>query len=258
MTNSTSYFTPQTVTATALLCHPQLIEPMMRLGVRPGVGNATIEEMCSGTSTRAQLMAEVFNVLVYSEYSKKNALVKYDLMPMADFLKRTYLALEMKAFVLEKHLAMLTNGLTRDREKWEAVSAFCHHLCNSIRKHAESEAGAACSLTVLYELFYSPSSESNDLISLKKATGFTGTTADKELQGELADMQNLLIRHATGDYDSALFSAVFQHTIAICNDLNGLIAVKEKLTAPIVADMVKGINKRWATATCHSNTAPSL
>ena len=89
---------------------PQLIPPLMRLGIRPGVGDLTVSSACVGLQVHSDLLMQLLNVLADDTYLPDNALAKFDMLPLIDYLKNVHVDLLNSLQLCGRHIRILISS----------------------------------------------------------------------------------------------------------------------------------------------------
>ena len=79
-----SYITKETVLAQVLAQHHILIPIVNRFGIRLGVGDKTIENICDEVDLNIDFILTIMNVYLDENYVPENSLTQLDLEPIAN------------------------------------------------------------------------------------------------------------------------------------------------------------------------------
>lgn len=171
--------TPHSVMADVLAEHNELIPVLNRFGIRIGVGDKSVEEICVEHQLNIDLILTVLNVYLDETFQPESALTLFDAEPIADYFRHTvenYLhalvpnievhlnALIATASTDNKELGMLrmlflkfkermTNYLQKNAEyNDDFPDDLLHDLKNILIKHLSVEHNQNLSYAVIYSL----------------------------------------------------------------------------------------------------------
>ncbi|MCW1735377.1 helix-turn-helix domain-containing protein [Anaerorudis cellulosivorans] len=187
------------VLADVLEQHCELIPIANRFGIFLGVGNKTIDEICSQNGLSSDLIVTVFNVYIDEAYLPKNKLMSFDIEPVVNYFMQTInYYLQNAVPNLEKHL-----------NAFMALSGLKTEELNMIRS-----------------LFFQFKSQFTEHVE-------KGLTYLEDYPHELLnDLKNILIRHISDWYNQNLCYAVIFWIDTLENDLIIHNRLKNKILKP--------------------------
>lgn len=134
--------TSHSVMADVLAEHNELIPVLNRFGIRIGVGNKSVEEICAVHQLNINLILTVLNVYLDENYQPEASLTLFDAEPIADYFRHT-VENYIHALVpnIEVHLnALIATAGTDNRELGMLQMLFLkfkERMINYLQKNAE-------------------------------------------------------------------------------------------------------------------------
>lgn len=233
--------------ADILLNHPELLTSFIRLGIRPGVGDETIEESSHHTRLHADAFVELINILEDADYQPQSDIQKYNILPLIDFIMTSHSEIEKRLQLIERHLQRLLATLEGEERIAQAISLFYSDFSKELSAVIEEEdSNIFPRIAELYNLYYSPGFVPKEsqltLIDLKES--------DKRymaIEEKMNDLFSLLIRHIQGKYDETLYCGAYQLLINLRFEFQSLHAVCIKMLLPAAVDMMHSIKRKGST-----------
>lgn len=230
--------------AEVLLRHPQLIPPLMRLGIRPGVGDLTVSSACVGLQVHSDLLMQLLNVLADDTYLPDNALAKFDMLPLIDYLKNVHVDLLNCLQLCGRHIRILISSAGDSGRLMEPVNSFFEEYSSEVSSLIEEEESKLIPfLSHLYELYFSPGYSPGDVGKIGESLSLFGSRYD-EVEKKMTDLMNLFVRHLQGDYDRHAFYGIIQFLQGLAFDIQGLRSVEMKLLKPLANEMAQEVRQR--------------
>lgn len=136
------FLTPHSVMADVLAEHNELIPVLNRFGIRIGVGNKSVQEICTEHQLNTDLILTVLNVYLDENYLPESSLTMFDAEPIADYFRHT-VENYLHALVpnIEVHLnALIATAGTDNREMGMIQMLFLkfkERMINYLQKNAE-------------------------------------------------------------------------------------------------------------------------
>ncbi len=193
------YLQLHTVMADVLAEHNELIPVLNRFGIRLGVGDKTIGQLCEEYNLNPDFILTVLNVYLNERYLPDKELSLFDATLIADYFKRAI------------------NNYTQ-----ELVPNIEKHLNAFIALSGSDNGELSVLQTVLEEL-------KNQLVSHLKSEVEFDTAFPDEL---LHDLKTILIKHVSGKYNQNLCYAVIFSLHRLENDLIVHNRLREKILEP--------------------------
>ncbi len=215
--------------------HPSLIPVLNRLGIRLGLGDKSVYEICNDYNIDTDFFLAVINTFLNEEYFPESKLRSFHTSQIIDYLNKTnHYYIKYQIPNIERHLDSfihmskpdnptisiigrffssfkeeLIARIQDDEERW---FPYCIELSGKIRQsgHIDSEKG-----------FYLQSEEAND----------------DSIEALLADLKSIMIKHISGDYDENLCYAVIFAINSLEKDVKQHNRIRYRILSPIVSAM---------------------
>lgn len=229
--------------ADIIIKYPQLLKPVLRIGIYPSLGNTTLQEACCGKSMDLELSLEVLRLTIDPRH-KPASLSRYSLLPLVEYYCKSLSSLKPWLNTLDLHLKKLTETQKEDIG-FAAVTKFYENYSNNLMRFISGqEHQLKETLTQLYELFYSPVYTDEDIELAQKALTLTNKEEGEAPSSEIEDIISLLLRHTKLPESPILYCGIMQQLNDIKNTIESLNAIRAKLLYPMVNDMVRQVKKR--------------
>lgn len=188
-----SLLTTTTTLSSALEQHPTLIPLVARLGIRLGVGERTIDEVCAQHSIDANFMLTVMNTYLFNEYFPEQKFKSFHIEQIVDYLSKTnayYLHQQLPN--IERHLGSLISS-SGDNRNLGLIGQFFDKFKSNLTASIEYDTNSWFPYCLNMGQGTKPDQPS-------------ATHADASLLA--ADLRSIMIRHLRGEYNDNLAYAV--------------------------------------------------
>ena len=134
--------TPHSVMADVLAEHNELIPVLNRFGIRIGVGDKSVEDICAEHQLNTDLILTVLNVYLDETFQPESSLTLFDAEPIADYFRHT-VENYLHALVpnIEVHLNALIATAGPDNKELGMLRVlflkFKERMINYLQKNAE-------------------------------------------------------------------------------------------------------------------------
>lgn len=193
-----------TVMADLLSEHNELIPVLNRFGIRLGVGDKTIKDLCVEYNLNPDLFITVLSVYLDEEYVPDKSIDSFDIESIADYLQRT----------ADNYINDLMPNIEKHLNAFIAVSG-----------SDNSELG------MLRELYVKFKEKMSDY--LNEIANYDGEFPDELLH----DLKNILIKHISGEYNQNLTYAVIFSIHSFEKDLAANNRLRDKVLRPKLGEL---------------------
>ncbi|NLZ94585.1 MAG: LuxR family transcriptional regulator [Bacteroidales bacterium] len=181
-----SIITKDTVLSELLAHHHILIPIVNRFGIKLGVGDKTIEDICEEQDLNVDFILVILNVYLNENYISDKILAQFDLKPIANYFNET-------------------------------IQNYLHSLVPNIEKHLHAFIALSDSnnveLKALQKVFYQFKEEL--VLHLEKGLEHKGPYPHELLR----DIKSMLIKHVSGNFNQNLCYAVIFSVGSLEDDL---------------------------------------
>lgn len=192
------------VLADVLAEHNELIPVLGRFGIKLGVGEKTIAQLCEENKLNADFIVTVLNVYLDENYVPDKNLSFIDTELIADYLKRT----------IDNYLQELVPNIEKHLNAFIALSGVQNK-----------------ELVVLRELIVKFKSQLSGSLQ-------NGISENEDFPYELiGDLKNVLIKHVSGDYNQNLCHAVIFSLHKLEKDLIVHNRLRTKILRPKLMEL---------------------
>lgn len=204
----------------AIMSHPSLIPVVNRLGIRLGVGDGNIGEVCSECGIDSDFFLSVVNTFLDEEYFPANASGTFSIAKTVDYLRKTnnfYLMVQLPN--IDRHFASLIE-----------------------RSGADNNIGL---LRKFYQDMRSQLTEclrhDEEVLFPALVDGMSGeiefTSGYSEVEEKLHDLLYFFVEHLTGKYDLNLCTAVVTAVFSLEKDICQNNRIRNRILLPIIESL---------------------
>lgn len=218
--------------------HPSLIPVINRFGIRLGLGDKSVKEVCDDYAIDADFLLVVINTFLNEEYFPEKRLQAFHTSQIIDYLTKTNSDYERHQIPnIERHLgsfismsaaagntsialigkffasfkAKLSGRIAEDKNVW---FPYCLSLSEKLGKLQNDRQKAF-------------------LLNLPERQ------VDNSLEALLTDLKRLMIKHISGEYNENLCYAVLFSISSLEKDIRQQDRIRYRILAPMVSAMEK-------------------
>ncbi len=214
-----------------------LIPVINRFGIRLGLGDKTVKEVCDEHSIDTDFLLTVINTFLNEEYFPEKKLKTFHTSQIIDYLTKTNMYyLRFQLANIERHLnsfiSMSTPGNTTLNLIGKFFASFREELMARIEKDGKEWFPYCLSLSNKLSEYQEPGQTS--LLNL-------GTEEESEdpIEALLYDLKSIIVRHISGDYNENLCYAVLFSISSLEKDIKQHNRIRYRILTPMVAAMEK-------------------
>lgn len=192
--------------------HHQLIPVVNRFGIKMGVGDKTIAEICTECKINADFFLVILNTYLNEDYFPEKKLQKFGLDLVVDYLNESdsYIH-KAQLYNLEKHLNAFIAMSDPNNSQLELIRRIFVHF-------------------------------KDEMIRLSEQTLVTEMDAALEL---LHDMKNIFIKHISGNFNENMCYAVIFTIDSIENDMEKHNRIRSKVLMPMINELKESGVEDW-------------
>ena len=215
--------------------YPSLIPVINRFGVRLGLGDKSVKEICEEHNLDTDFLLTVINTFLNEEYFPEKKLQTFHTSQIIDYLTKTnqdYLRYQLPN--IERHLTLFISMSTPGNNTLNLIGKFFASFKSELTKRIdndEKEWFPYC-MDLSEKLKENQSIKTED--SLKTVSSQETEDTIEEL---LADLKSIMIKHISGDYDENLCYAVIFAISSLEKDIKQHNRIRYRILAPMVSAM---------------------
>lgn len=215
-----------------------LIPVINRFGIRLGLGDKTVKEVCDEHAIDIGFLLTVINTFLNEEYFPEKKLKTFHTSQIIDYLTKTnmyYLRFQLPN--IERHLnsfiSMSTPGNTTLNLIGKFFSSFRKELMARIEKDGKEWFPYCLSLSTKLSEFQE-AGPTNPL-----TLGAEEEEAEDPIEALLYDLKSIIVRHISGDYNENLCYAVLFSISSLEKDIKQHNRIRYRILTPMVAAIEK-------------------
>ena len=209
--------------ASLILQEPSVIPVINRFGIRLGVNNATVEQICMAHALDCNFVLALLNTLVNEGYFPENLLMNCGVGEIAGYLAkadndcRTTLMQNVRA-----HFARLMTTVTGE-SNMPMMHSMAGNMLTTLDRALEIELS-----TVIPALTSSERDEAYRIVAAH-------AEVMSDCWSEVADLRSMLVNLVNGDMDTNLLYAVIVAVGALEKDLRQNNRLRQRIMLPLLA-----------------------
>ncbi len=214
--------------------YPSLIPVLNRFGIRLGVGDKSVKDICGEYKLDTDFLLTVINTFLNEEYFPEKKLQTFHTSQIVDYLTKTnryYLRYQLPN--IERHLTSFISQSAPGNNTLLLIgrffSSFKEKLIARIQ-YDETEWFPYC-LTLSNKLQYMTDQEALHL--------FTSDPKEDAIEELLYDLKSIMVKHLSGEYNENLCYAVIFGINSLERDIKQHNRIRYRILEPMVAAMEK-------------------
>ena len=218
--------------------HPSLIPVINRFGIRLGLGDKSVKEVCDEYAIDTDFLLVVINTFLNEEYFPEKKLQTFHTSQILDYLTKTNSDYQRHQIPnIERHLGSFVSLSTAAGNNSVALIAkffalFKAKLTDRIEKDTTEWFPYCLSLS---EKLGKLQSDKQDTVLLS----LPEQQIDNSLEALLTDLKSLMIKHISGEYNENLCYAVIFSISSLEKDIRQQDRIRYRILAPMVSAMEK-------------------
>lgn len=227
--------------ATVIHKDPTLLPVINRLGVKLGVGNLSIRELCLKEGVDATFFIEIINVFHNENYFSEKKLLDFSATIVIDYLLKTHkyyldYVLPEQERLIDLFLSKCITGCKENELIRKFYNTFKAEFINHLQFEEVQVFPYILKLVVAIQY---PSKKSNFLEQYK---GFTIKGFEKEhghMDEKMFDLTNIIIKYLPPNYDLNIGNALLSNLFMFEKDLKNHARIEDKILVPRVKQLEK-------------------
>lgn len=212
--------------------HTSLIPVIHRFGIRLGLGDELVETICEKNNLDPDFFLTMINTFLNEDYFPEKKLQGFHLSQIIDYLTKTNHYYQRHQLPnIERHLRSFISMSDPDNNSLTLIGkifdSFKEKLISRI-KYDEKEWFPYC-------------------LSLSKAAttayllaGDDAEETEEPIEALLTDLQHIMVKHLTGEYDENLCHAVIFSVSTLSKDIRQHNRIRFRILQPVVAGIENG------------------
>ena len=225
-----------------------LIPLINRFDVRLGFGEKTVKTICNDLQIDTDFFITIINTFNNENYFPEKKLFTFNVLIILKYLRKTHnYYLDIQIPLIERHINALINASPSD-SNLEPIKKFFLNYKRELIIHISREEAVTFPFIekihqFTYNLFdpdiYKEYMESTKYYSIKKFDEDHDNIDDK-----LYDLQNILIKYVSGQFDETLINTVIFEVYRLEKDIKDHTRLEDKILIPMVSDMENVLNAK--------------
>lgn len=218
--------------------HPSLIPVINRFGIRLGLGDKTVQDVCEQYAIDTDFLLVVINTFLNEEYFPEKKLQTFHTSQIIDYLTKTNIDYQRHQIPnIERHLGSFVSlSAESGNNSVTLIGKFFASFKAKLTDRIENDASVWFPYCLsLSEKLGEQQSEKQESIILN----LPEQPIDASLVALLMDLKRLIINHISGDYNENLCYAVIFSIASLEKDLRQQDRIRYRILAPMVSAMEK-------------------
>ncbi len=216
--------------------HPSLIPVLNRFGIRLGLGDLSVKEICDKYKLDTDFFLTVMNTFLNEEYFPEKKLQTFHTSQIIDYLIKTNHYYQRSQLPnIERHLTSFISMNTSNNQTLSIIgkffSSFKEELLARIQHDDQKWFPYCLALSEQLKDKFEGEKE-NAMLSLN-----TGNHAEDNIEELLTDLKSIMIKHLSGEYDENLCYAVIFSISSLEKDIKQHNRIRFRILVPMVTAM---------------------
>lgn len=213
-----------------------LIPVINRLGIRLGLKDKTVREVCHEHGLDTDFLLIIINTFLNEEYFPEKRLKTFHLTQIIDYLRKTdeyYLRYQIPN--ISRHLELFISHDTSDNSTLKLIGKFFHSFKEKLTKQIEYDE----KIWFPYCLAVGVSNEDSNVLSQEDAIPEYITNESDNSEALLMDLKSIMIKHLSGEYNENLCHAVIFAISSLERDIKQHNRIRERILKPMIEKIYK-------------------
>ena len=215
--------------------HTSLIPVINRFGIRLGLGDKSVKEICEENSLDADFFLTVINTFLNEEYFPEKKLQTFHMSQIIGYLTKTnqyYLRFQLPN--IERHLGSFISQSTPDNNTLKLIGRFFSSFKEELIARIKDDEAR----WFPYCLSLCENSE-KELIDTNDFHVMTEAQTEDRIEALIADLKSIMVKHLSGDYNENLCYAVLFAISSLEKDIKQHNRIRYRMLKPMVAAIEK-------------------
>ena len=217
--------------------HPSLIPVINRFGIRLGLGDKSVKEICDEYQLDTDFLLIVINTFLNEEYFPERKLQTFHTSQIIDYLTKTnqyYLRYQLPN--IERHLTSFISRSTPGNNTLNLIgkffSSFKEELTSRIEK--DDQLWFPYCLSLSEKINGCQASDGAEVLQLGGEQRL-----EDPIEALLSDLKGIMVKHLSGDYNENLCYAVIFGISSLAKDIKQHNRIRYRILTPMVSAMEK-------------------
>ena len=225
-----------------------LIPIINRFSIRLGFGEKTVKTVCRDVQTDPEFFITILNTFSNENYFPEKKLFTFNVLMLLKYLRKTHnYYLDSQIPLIERHINALIQA-SPSNPHLELVRKFFINYKKELIIHISREEAVTFPYIEKIHHFIHESfdqTEYNHLMETTKNYSIKKFDEDHDnIDDKLYDLQNILIKYVTGEFDELLINTVIFEVYRLEKDIKDHTRLEDKILIPMVAEMENILNAK--------------
>jgi regulator of cell morphogenesis and NO signaling len=213
--------------------HPSLIPVINRFGIRLGLGDSSVNEICSKHQLDTDFFLTVVNTFLNEEYFPEKKLQSFHTSLIIDYLQKTnHYCRQNQLPNIERHLTYFIKASMPGNQSLSSIGNFFAEC----KKEFEARMDYDEKVWFPYCLALSEKWQKSMKQPVPPASSLQ---QEDNLEELLADLKKIMVKHLSGTYDENLCYAVIVAVNNLQKDIKQQNRIRYRILAPMITTMEK-------------------
>jgi len=209
-----------------------LLPVLNRFDIRPGLHDATIQEICVEKNINVDFFLAIINTYAHQHYFPKTKLLSFSPLLIINYLRKTheYYA-QYVVPSIDASLAELLQSSKHEKSDIHLIQSFYSKYIQEFLKHNEVEEKTV--FPYIISIFENPALADGRLAHK------TFEKEHKQIEDKLHDLKNLLLKYMDTDYDENLYNDFLFRLFLFEKDTKDHARIEDVILFPIARALEK-------------------
>ena len=220
-----SFITPETKVSDVVLSDPSTVTVLNRFGIKLGVGDKTVEKICSEHNINPAFFTTILNTFIHKDYFPDRILDGFSGTDIVDYLSKTNAYYEHYQLPnIERHFQLLINKSAPQNNNLELMLKFFHEVKQELLNRIVHDRE---------RVFPDVLSRINNENKSSTMPCLEATDNSDSIEDKIDDLISMMVIHLQGDYDTNLGLAVLIAIVSLKKDITQNNRIRNRIMRPL-------------------------
>jgi regulator of cell morphogenesis and NO signaling len=223
-----------------------LIPVINRFGIRLGFGEKTVRAVCNEHQIEPEFLLTIINTFNNESYFPEKKLQAFNVLIIVKYLRKTHqYYIYNQIPLIERHINTLITTCKKECKDLELVKKFFLVYKNELEVHIKREETIIFPyIESIYNLLHHSFNEETYQEIIGKYSINKFDEEHDNIDDKLFDLQNILIKYVTDDFDESLCTEIIFELFSLEKDIKDHTRIEDKVLIPLVAEMEIGLKSK--------------
>jgi len=218
--------------------HTQLLPIIHRFGIRLGIGEKTVGQVCENYGVDVNFFLEAANLFCIDQYSPSKKLTGYDVGVVIAYLLKSHTYFYQEKFPSIKEKIQLLAQYPGGAAHVGLIEKFFSNYMTEFMDHIQFEDSVVFPYSLMVADCYTKGQISSELtLRMKNYSMSLFNQQHEDIEEKLSDLRNILIKYLPPIDDGKVVTSILLELAAMEKELEDHTVIEERILVPKVLAM---------------------